>query len=425
MIKLFVYLKTYVQFKTFFMKKQLLLTFIFFLSLNAFAQVKFEKGYFIDEFNNKVDCLIKNHDWISAPNEIEYQLSNDNKIEVMSFEKMSSFQIYNTSHYYIKSLVAIDKNSTSEGFNPKIQNIILKVLIDGEASLYSYSDFYFYKSNGGNIKQLLYKKFVTADYKLQEDNAYQRELYTYLNCGQNITEIRKLKYKKKNFIGFFKNYNECKSLPYSVFSDKETKFAYNFNAIGGITFSKGTFEVTRRISIPSTVDLLKIVQDAESDNISTSFMIGMEAEILLPYKKNKLALFMAPNFQKQKFEMSSVYKNGFIKLYAETNYFYFSLPVGLRYYFDLKNSSKIFIDASANAMFMIDVEEITSSTGNSQPTVISQGDLVYDKISTGICLGLGYKFNDKYSISGIFYPYKSLSNTRVLEFGIKGSYKLF
>ena len=117
------------------MKKQLLLTFIFFLSLNAFAQVKFEKGYFIDEFNNKVDCLIKNHDWISAPNEIEYQLSNDNKIEVMSFEKMSSFQIYNTSHYYIKSLVAIDKNSTSEGFNPKIQNIILKVLIDGEASL--------------------------------------------------------------------------------------------------------------------------------------------------------------------------------------------------------------------------------------------------------------------------------------------------
>lgn len=407
------------------MKKQLITFFIILSGLNLFSQVKFEKGYIINSKNEKTECFIKNMDWMGIPSKIDYMISENGQLETIDFSKMNAFQIYNSSHYYIKTEVDVDRDADVADFKPKKVVTVLKVLIDGVASLYSSSEIFFYKINDAAIKQLVYKKFITADYKLQEDNAYQRELYTHLNCGQNITEIRKLKYKKKNLIGFFKHYNECKSLPYAVFSDKETKFAYNINAIGAITFSKGTFEVTRRISIPSTVDLLNIVQDAESDNISTSFMIGMEVEILLPYKKNKLALFMAPNFQKQKFEMSSVYKNGFIKLYAETNYFYFSLPVGLRYYFDLKNSSKIFIDASANVMLMIDVEEITSSTGNSQPIVISQGDLVYDKISTGICLGLGYKFNDKYSISGIFYPYKSLSNTRVLEFGIKGSYKLF
>lgn len=41
---------------------------------NIFAQTKFEKGYFITTKGNRVDCLIKNEDWLNIPSKIDYKL---------------------------------------------------------------------------------------------------------------------------------------------------------------------------------------------------------------------------------------------------------------------------------------------------------------------------------------------------------------
>ena len=59
--------------KSIFMKAMSFVLFLF--TINLFAQVKFEKGYFIDSQNKKVECLIKNKDWIGSPSEIELSCS--------------------------------------------------------------------------------------------------------------------------------------------------------------------------------------------------------------------------------------------------------------------------------------------------------------------------------------------------------------
>ena len=53
------------------MKKQILLLLTTILSLNSYSQINFDKGYFINDSNQKVDCLIKNIDWKNNPTEIE------------------------------------------------------------------------------------------------------------------------------------------------------------------------------------------------------------------------------------------------------------------------------------------------------------------------------------------------------------------
>ena len=58
-----------------YLKKWLFLVFPI-LATNCCAQISFEKGYYIDNSNQKVDCLIKNVDWKNNPTSFEYKLSD-------------------------------------------------------------------------------------------------------------------------------------------------------------------------------------------------------------------------------------------------------------------------------------------------------------------------------------------------------------
>lgn len=55
------------------MKKQLLILTVL-LSLITNAQIIFEKGYYITNDDQKIDCFIKNNDWKYNPSEFDYQL---------------------------------------------------------------------------------------------------------------------------------------------------------------------------------------------------------------------------------------------------------------------------------------------------------------------------------------------------------------
>lgn len=64
------------------MRKQLLLIALFtILCAESYSQIAFEKGYFINESNKRVDCLIKNVDWRSNPKKFEYKLSQNDTVQ--------------------------------------------------------------------------------------------------------------------------------------------------------------------------------------------------------------------------------------------------------------------------------------------------------------------------------------------------------
>src|SRR5690606_11264005 len=105
------------------MRKSFYTLLLFFFSFNLSAQITFEKGYFINNQNQKIECLIKNQDWVGIPKEIEYQLSETSSVEKTNFDQITVLQIYGTPHYYKKQEVNIDQNTDQKGFNPNLETV--------------------------------------------------------------------------------------------------------------------------------------------------------------------------------------------------------------------------------------------------------------------------------------------------------------
>lgn len=413
------------------MNKHLLLLIFVFLSLNLSAQSTFDKGYFIDESNNKVECFIKNNDWINAPNEIEYQLLENGQVETRDFNRMSSFQIYNTSQYYIKSVVEIDERFEIEGFKPELKTVVLKVLLEAEASLYSFSTIFFYKVNEGKIKQLIYKKYVNAVSQLKEDNSFRRELYENLKCDNNIVDLRKLPYEEEKLIPFFKNYNSCQDSNYTSFADDKKKSIKRFSLLAGVTQYKGEFPISEAASVAPSVGTVTKRELKPSDS-STSFLVGFEGELVLPYQNYSWSIFTAPTFQKISFDAvqekvkPKSFDMGYGTLYLDYDYSYLNIPIGVRRYFYLNEKSKLYLDAALSLIVFTEKSEISNFKDISGEFLVLDNSNKSDTptaISSRI--GFGYKYNDKYALSINYVPKSNLSQSDVDGFALIASYKLF
>ena len=54
------------------MKSLTVIMLLFLIVTESFGQIKYEKGYFINNENKKIECLIKNKDWKNNPSEFSY-----------------------------------------------------------------------------------------------------------------------------------------------------------------------------------------------------------------------------------------------------------------------------------------------------------------------------------------------------------------
>lgn len=412
------------------MKKILLQVILIMTFTSLSAQVKFEKGYFMDQSNKKVECLIKNDDWNAPPTEIEYKLSDSGAVQVRNFATMNAFQIYNTSQYYIKSPIEIDRKTDSRAYNPTLENITVKVLMEGKASLYCSSDLFFYKVNDEKIKQLVYKKYISANSQLMEENAFRREIFENLKCENNTNEIRKLAYKEEKLIAFFKNYNSCQNSEYTTYADAKKKSLLKLNLLVGATYNKANFTMSDLYSEVPSVGISDEIKNIQS-TYETSYLVGFEGEIILPYQHYSWAIFTAPTYQKIVFKTSKDNANpitndkGFGTLFLDYNYSYFDIPIGLRHYFNLNKKSKLYLDAALSMILLTETKEIRKFVDNQGISEILLNNFDPKTSATAVRIGFGFSYNNKYSLALNYLPKRTLSNSEVDGFSLIASYKLF
>ena len=138
------------------MRKTLLfLTLTFFTSF-TFSQNSFDKAYFVNNAGERIECFIKNKDWLYNPDEFEYKVSLDVEKKVENIKRVKEFGIYNKLKY-VRFTVEIDRSSDnittlSKERRPIFnkETLFLKMLIEGKANLYSYTD------NKGGLKRFFY-----------------------------------------------------------------------------------------------------------------------------------------------------------------------------------------------------------------------------------------------------------------------------
>jgi len=363
------------------------------LTINCYSQVAFENGYFIDPTNKKTDCLIENLDWKNTPLNFRYKLPGSDDIITADLKAIKEFAIHGQSKY-IRTLVKIDRSSKfieemSTEKNPvyKEETLLLKVLIEGKASLYLYDEGsltrFFYKINDTEIKQLVYKSYlVNENSSVAKNNYFREQLFIDLKCDNIFQrEYENLNYDRRSLVKLFIKYNKCSDTNFTEFENKEKKDLFNLTVRPRLNSSLLSMS-------SSNVDFYNVKFDSKS-NIG----VGLEAEFIFPFNRNKWALIVEPTYQYYKNEKTKE-TNSLLggQVTAKVDYKSIELPIGLRHYIFLKNDSKIFINASYLVDFALNSKiELFRKDGSS----INSLDI---KSRSTLALGVGGKLHDKYSI---------------------------
>ncbi|MGM0634907.1 MAG: tRNA modification GTPase [Bacteroidota bacterium] len=389
------------------MKKQLLFLFFTIISFNFYAQDDFEKGYFIDNDGQQVECFIKKNTSKNNPTEFEYKLSENADVETANITSVKEFGVDDYLKY-IRVTTKIDRSS--ENFEKmdnqraprfKEEELFLRVLVEGKANLYAYTDNslrrYFYKKDDVELKQLIFKSFIVNNSKVSKNNRYRQQLLHELKCPSFTTDkIERVGYKKKDLVKFFTDYNECHESDYVTYVVEQQKDLFSLSIRPRI--NRTTTSISNQ---PSSF------RDFNLGN-KPGFGIGVEAEFILPFKKenNRWAVIIEPTFMRFKDEKIKTVDNySTSQLEAEIDYNSLEIPVGLRRYFVINKKSKFF----ANFSYVLNLNM------DSTIQITRDGGVRYKYFNAlsavgNFALGLGYKYNDKYSVEFRLYTNKELLN---------------
>ncbi|PWN68951.1 tRNA modification GTPase [Chryseobacterium phosphatilyticum] len=353
-----------------------------------YAQIRFEKGYFINNSGERKEVLIKNLDWKNNPVDFEYRTDNSSEIKKENINNVKEFSI-DGNRKYIRATVMVDRSSTnlnsmSENRAPdlKEETLFLKYIIEGKAGLLYYEDGnirrFFYNAEKSEPEQLIYKAYYIDQGSVGYNEDYKKQIAEHLKCGINSGQLQNVNYTTKDLTKIFTQYNQCSGDQITDYAKSDTKKnLFHLNIRPGVNFS--SFETTHNYSYES------VNTDFGKD---TSFRIGLEFEYVLPFNKNKWALFAEPTYQYYKGSKEITENEGSYfeyKYTATTDYKSIELPLGVRHYFFLDDRSKIFL----NAAYVIDFNLSSSIKFDRNELEVSSGN--------NFVFGAGYKYNDKFS----------------------------
>lgn len=359
----------------------------------SYSQILFEKGYYVNNENQKVTGFIRNVEWQSNPIKFDFKSTETSEKQTKKIQTVKEFGVYNISKY-VRSTVNIDRSSEdtdhlSSQKDPifKEETLFLKVLVEGEYILYHYSDHklkrYFYAKKKAPVKQLIFKSYKTKGATIGINNTFRKQLWKDLKCASfSIKKLSRLNYKKKELVRFFVEYNNCNNQTYVNFEESREKDLFNLNIRGGIN-SSSLFIQNGGVSSRDT--------DFGSE---IGWRLGVEAEFILPFHKNKWAVIVEPTYQ----QFSS--KKETTNWDYNVDYKSIELPMGVRHYLFLNENAKFFMNAS----FIIDFS-IDSTIG------INSGNGLEINTRSNSAYGLGYKHHDTYSLELRYQTSRDLLNS--------------
>jgi hypothetical protein len=389
------------------MKTNFIFVLIVFITLHSFGQISFERGYFIDNNNQRVECFIKNTDWKNNPKEFEYKITPTADPTEGTLNTVKEFGVTGFSKYIRTDtkidLSSTDVNSFSKTRDPEWsqQKLFLKVLVEGKATLYYYENnglirFFYSTDSDTVINQLIYKEYFEQknkdyieEFEISSNKIFHEQLWTNVRCTNTSTaDVGKLEYRKSDLVKYFLNYNTCNNSTNVVYEKKKGKDSFHLKISPGINYSS--------LSVINTTD----DRYSTDFNNQLNFRIGLEAEFILPFNKNKWGIIFEPTFQYFYDEEQMTTFNAAINLNTV------EFPIGFRHYFFLDKGLKLF----ANIIFIPSYSLNFNSTFEKQSTTQSiQPSYLEIKPSHSFALGggIGYK---KFSTEMRYYTNRNLLN---------------
>ena len=399
------------------MKKPLLFLLLTFFT-TAFSQIRFEKGYLINNQNEKSEVLIKNEDWLNNPTQFTYKISEDAAPKTAFMSEVKEFGVNNFSRY-IRYKGLIDQStdnlqilSLKKEPEWEEKTVFLKELATGKRNLYVYNDRlvrrFFFSDEDTEITQLIYKRYFVDEFRIGylSNNEYQSQLAKSF-AGENLDKkINSLPYKADSLTKFFKKSNAADSSS-TLYDDPNS--SVNLYVKPGISFSTANLKIED--GSPLNVDF--------GSKVSPRF--GVELEYVFPFNKNKWSIFIEPNYQSYKQTALSATNNP-----AEIEYNSVQLPIGIKHYLFLTKDSKLFLEIFGT-IADAKIGNNYIKYGIPGTTAEKEFELKADLSFGG---GIGYSYKNKYLLS-MKYSSKDLSkgynffNVPLNTFSLSAGYNIF
>lgn len=391
----------------------LLIVFILIQIRPSFSQISFEEGYFINIDDQKINCLIKDLGWVNNPVQFEYKMFLDSELRTAEIGSVKEFGIKKTEKFE-RVKIKIDQSSLRVGelstqrepeFSEKL--VFLKVLVEGKASLYQYREGnltrFFFKIDSTEILPLIFKNYRLENGGIKENNQFKQQLFVQLGTDCIAEEeFSKIKYYQSDLVHLFVQYNECQNTSFVNYDEKKPNVNFNFYLKLGGNHNTLSLQNYRASSVNANF---------QSQN---NYKIGLEAEFVMPFHKEKWSLAVEPTYQYFKDQKELDYET------VEINYQYIDLAIGIHHYFYFSERSKLFLNG-----FLLLSWDANSSIDYSSGTEL---DI---KTYPHFGIGAGYQFYEKVSLEfryltkrQILYDYVNW-NAEYNTFSIVLGYRVF
>lgn len=368
-------------------KIKLLIT--FFISQFVFSQVTFEKGYFITNSDNRVECLIQNLDRKNNPDFFRYKINEDESLKIARINDVKLFEIYDQLKY-VRSIVKFDLSSNdlnrlSEVESPNFveREVFLKEVLKGDVSLYKFTegniDCFFYQEGNGKIEPLIYKIYEVEVGKIAFNEDYKIQLMMLLKCPTvTLKDIEKLQYKESFLKDIFVKYYNCSNSNFKDTSVEKVRGDFNMNIRPRLNFS--------------SLDLKNDSNYNLNFDLKREIGFGLEIEYVLPFNKNKWAVIVEPTYQHFKSE----------SVIGTVDYSSLELPVGFRYFMFFGDKSKMFLNGQIVVDFPLNSRIELKRKSDSTMSIFEVGS------NLNFVCGIGYRYNDKFGVEARFFTNRNI-----------------
>ena len=394
------------------MKKALIIL-LNFICISSYSQVSFQRGYFIDNEGDTISAFIKNEVWRTNPSEFKYRISEGSESKTGVVDEVREISVPGQFKYR-RFNTRIDRSpdeisDVTTNRNPVFEDgeFLLKTLVEGTATLYFYNDGeirrFFYSVNGSDVEQLIYKRYETVEGKIARNNRFRQQLWNTVRCSSSAeNSLVKMDYRRQELVRYFTRYNDCVNSTFVDYTRRNEDVDY--------------FRITAKLG--AIFSSMKLGQDGYRNTIkgemTSSLRVGVEAEYLFPFLRNKWSMFAEPSYYSFRNDMEGVVYNnnplpsnpnatGGARGSFLVDYSVIEVPIGFRYYFYLNDQSRIFLNSGvAYEIFLDSSTKVTSEKAYNLKTEfdVEQSELV------NIFLGAGYSYRN-YSIEARYYVGKT------------------
>jgi len=312
-----------------------LLLLLFLVVTESSGQIRYEKGYFINNDNQRIECLIRNMNWKYNPVNFSYKLDHSAVSKKGDLTSVKEFGIYNY-YKFVGADVKIDRSinpTTHISYEKdpiwKQEKLFLKVLLEGKANLYCYESKnlkkFFYSVEDGSISQLVYKEYQEGT-ALIKNTSYWQQLWGTLKYPESTMElIKNVNYNTKDLESYFKTYNRSYGDTITEIVNQAKSSYLNLKLTPGVNFASGS------ISLPGDQRLNEVTYKTNQ-----TFRFGLEAEWILPFNRNRWGIVFEPTFQS--FKSDSKPEDGTI------DYKSIEFPIGVRYYYHINDQTRFYLN---------------------------------------------------------------------------------